>query len=115
MTEDAAVSLPEAARLLGITDEAVRLAIHTDALRAAKDGRGRWRISRQAIRDYEMARTDRPRGEAVAIHKLSEADIPIIRERHAQGDTIREIAADLGVGHTAIWRVLRGITWTHVR
>jgi hypothetical protein len=46
--------------------------------------------------------------------KLTEADIPVIRQRAASGDTKNAIARDYGVSPMAILQVLQGATWRHV-
>ena len=52
------VSTSEAADLLGITDRAVRLACKAGAMGARRVG-DRWRISREAVKQYRAARASR--------------------------------------------------------
>jgi hypothetical protein len=46
--------------------------------------------------------------------KLTEADIPVIRARHQQGETGKDIALSMGLDTSTICRVLKGRSWTHV-
>lgn len=46
--------------------------------------------------------------------RLSEADIPVIRELLASGTTCRAIGAQYGVSKTAIWLIETGKNWRHV-
>jgi DNA invertase Pin-like site-specific DNA recombinase len=59
---------------------------------------------------------DRPdnRGSRHGMAKLTEADVPRIRERRAAGESVRAIATDLGVHDNTVYRVLRGSHWRHV-
>lgn len=43
-----------------------------------------------------------------------DVDIPIIRKKWADGETITEIARRRGVGWATIADVVKGKTWTHV-
>lgn len=45
--------------------------------------------------------------------KLTTADIPVIRERIAAGETNAAIAADYDVSATAIWQIKTGKAWKH--
>lgn len=53
-------------------------------------------------------------GSAHGRSKLTEADIPRIRERRAAGESARSIAADLGVHFNTVYRVVRRSHWRHV-
>jgi hypothetical protein len=55
-----------------------------------------------------------PMGEKSASHKLSEADVMRIREIHGI-KTLREIAAEYGVSHTAIRRAALGVNWGYLQ
>lgn len=46
--------------------------------------------------------------------RLTEADIPLIRKRIAQGDDLLDIAGDYRVAHATIWQIAKGNTWRHV-
>jgi hypothetical protein len=46
--------------------------------------------------------------------RLSEADIPVIRRRLADGETQSTIATDYGVSQMAIWAISSGKTWGQV-
>jgi hypothetical protein len=46
--------------------------------------------------------------------KLTEEDIPKIRERIANGEMLKTIAADYKVSPTTIGSIRRGYTWSHV-
>ena len=54
-----------------------------------------------------------PVGSFNAAAKLTEGDIPVIRQR-AQRETHQAIAADYGCSRSAISLAVRGETWTHV-
>lgn len=59
-------------------------------------------------------RSRAPLGEASSKAKLRDADIPVIRNRLAAGETQTAIARDYGVFKTAISKVAAGKTWSHV-
>jgi hypothetical protein len=46
--------------------------------------------------------------------KLTEEDIPGIRERIAKGDMLKDIAADYGVSSTTISAIKSGGTWSYI-
>jgi hypothetical protein len=46
--------------------------------------------------------------------KLSDNDIPVIRERLSRGDTLASIGRDYSVTKQTIARVARGTHWSHV-
>ncbi len=54
------------------------------------------------------------KGSANAGAKLSEEDIPMIRERLKVGHRRDDIAADFGVSRDAIFRIQAGTSWSHV-
>jgi len=54
------------------------------------------------------------RGSAHGRAKLTERDIPVIRERLAAGDSHREIAKTFGISRSAVTNVNRGLFWRHV-
>lgn len=54
------------------------------------------------------------RGDRHPFSILSEADIPIIRQRLAAGHKMTEIAPDFNIGSTAIFAIKHGLTWKHV-
>lgn len=56
-----------------------------------------------------------PRGSCHGNSKLVEADIPIIRARRASGEGPGPIARDYGVAPLAIWMIVTGRSWKHVR
>ena len=53
-------------------------------------------------------------GSANGRARLTEADVPVIRERAAHGETARTIAADYGLNPTTVRRLLSGRYWSHV-
>lgn len=55
-----------------------------------------------------------PRGSEVLTAKLTEADIPIIRQMHGEGRSLKEIAERFGVTQQNIRAVVTGKTWKHV-
>lgn len=54
------------------------------------------------------------RGSMQAASKLTEADIPKIRERCLGSESLAEIASNFGVSKQVIWQIKEGRTWTHV-
>lgn len=54
------------------------------------------------------------RGAAHHLSKLDDECVYEIKQRLLQGDTVRNIAADYGVGRESISRIKRGVTWLHV-
>lgn len=59
-------------------------------------------------------RANAPRGSAMSNALLTESDIPIIRQRLADGDRRRDVAADYGVSLSTIDTVKSRRTWSHV-
>ena len=53
------------------------------------------------------------RGSTQGLSKFSEADIPAIRQRWSNGEPIRQIARDMGVGPTTIRSICHRLTWKH--
>lgn len=53
-------------------------------------------------------------GSANGRARLTEADIPAIRLRLAQGEDMKRIAEDYSVNHGTIWHIAKGRTWGHV-
>ena len=54
------------------------------------------------------------KGETQGASKLTEADVMAIRQRRAQGETVRSIAQSLGVSSGAVWFAETGRTWRHL-
>ena len=54
------------------------------------------------------------RGDAAPWSKLTEVDIPVIRQLAADGMTPREIGRRYGVHYATIYLILRGKNWRHV-
>jgi len=55
-----------------------------------------------------------PRGESAGGAKLTEAQVLEIRRRHGTA-SLRSLAREFGVSHTAIRRAALGIKWAHLR
>jgi hypothetical protein len=55
-----------------------------------------------------------PRGSARAWAKLTEQDIPLIRELLARGESLKKVAAQFGVTTGPIWNIANGRRWRHV-
>ena len=53
-------------------------------------------------------------GSNVKTAKLTEEDINPIRDRIANGEMLKDIAKDYGVGPTTIGGIKSGGTWSHV-
>lgn len=45
---------------------------------------------------------------------LTEADIPVVRQRHTNKETLQSIADSYGTTAQAIWRVCKRLSWSHV-
>ena len=54
-------------------------------------------------------------GEAHHEARFSKKDIPTVRKRFEQGDSMRSIARDYGVSHEAVRKIVRLETWVHVK
>ncbi len=63
---------------------------------------------------HSKGRTKSAIGSRQHLSKLSERDIPAIRQRRAAGETLARIAKDFGVTKHAIHGVVTGKTWAHV-
>jgi hypothetical protein len=59
-------------------------------------------------------RNDGPRGEECHTAKLTESDIPVIRQMREDGMTLMAIAAIYGISSDSISHVVRRKTWKHV-
>ena len=56
------------------------------------------------------------RGEHRPQHKLTEAQVREIRNRHAaRAGTYRGMAAEYGVQYSYIWKIIRRTAWRHVQ
>jgi hypothetical protein len=55
-----------------------------------------------------------PRGRKNGRAKLTEGDIPVIRQRARAGESNRSLADSFGVDPAAIAHILKGKTWRHV-
>ena len=64
--------------------------------------------------DDAMERGLTPKGSSIPSSKLSESDIPVIRQRLSSGETCTNIAKSYGVSHTVISLIKRNKTWKHV-
>ena len=54
------------------------------------------------------------RGSKSGKAKLNEDSVLAIRERHAQGETLKSLAVEFGVEASTVGCICRGKTWTHV-
>jgi DNA invertase Pin-like site-specific DNA recombinase len=54
------------------------------------------------------------RGRALPQAKLTEAAVREIRRRSGEGRSQRAVAAEFGVSHDTVGKILRGKRWTHV-
>ncbi len=53
-------------------------------------------------------------GDQISWSKLTKDDIPIIRNRHASGDSYYAIAKDYPVSRASIRCAVLGVTWSHI-
>jgi hypothetical protein len=66
-------------------------------------------------RSFYQSQPDRiAKGDRNGFSKLTESDIPIIREKARNGMTKAAIAREFGVTRPTIGYVIKGITWAHV-
>jgi hypothetical protein len=77
------------------------------------------RIGTQADNTRDMDSKGRRRtkpspGSKHGLSKLTEADIPVIRQRAAAGEGPTAIAADYPVNKSNISQIIKRKTWTHV-
>jgi hypothetical protein len=54
-------------------------------------------------------------GERNASARLKRSDILEIRELAAAGETQMSLARRFKISHTAVWKILKGKSWSHVR
>jgi len=71
--------------------------------------------SQNIAHSYNDLGREHPCGSLNKYAKLTEADIPLIRQLHADGWSQRAIGDRFGVRGTTIWYVLNGRTWAHVK
>lgn len=50
----------------------------------------------------------------VALRKLTEEEVRLIFSRHAAGEDRFDLAAEFGVHHDTVYKLLTGHTWSHV-
>jgi len=62
----------------------------------------------------ERGRANPRRGSAHPVSKLTESEIPVIRQLLAAGSTQRAVAHRFGVDQALIGRIARRISWSHV-
>ena len=55
-----------------------------------------------------------PRGSSASYAKLTEVDIPRIRRRSAEGETMYALAAEFGVSKSTVSNIVRRKSWRHV-
>ncbi len=66
------------------------------------------------VRDRDArGRRAAPAGTKNPNAKLTESDIPVIRARHAAGESMRALARAYGVNHWAISSIVRRKSWKH--
>lgn len=53
------------------------------------------------------------RGEAAVSAKLTEDEVHELRRRHP-GESLRALAGEFGISHTAVRRAVNGATWSHL-
>jgi hypothetical protein len=98
----------------GVSQAAAWNAIHgvTFAhLPEAQPRRGRGKGS-HTDRVYDP--TTQPRGEAAPQAVLTEATVAEMRRRYGAGEHAVALAAEFGIGETAAWAAIHGVTWAHL-
>lgn len=76
----------------------------------------RWGTRGENVRDMiAKGRNRHPRGSRSPRSRLTEAQVVEMRQRYAAGGvTHRQLAAEYGVNHGSIARILSGEYWRHV-
>ena len=69
--------------------------------------------TQQENMDQKARRNRQAKGSIHGMSKLTEDDIPVIRERYAKGETQTAIAEDYGVTYRTIGYVTTGKWWSH--
>lgn len=69
--------------------------------------------TRQQNADDRCRNGHAPRGERSGTHKLTESDVREIRRRYGNA-SLRALAREFGVSHTAIRRAALGIKWAYL-
>jgi hypothetical protein len=59
-----------------------------------------------------VAKGRQARGERINTARLHAEDIPLIRRRYAEGETLHALGAAFGVNFRTIWRIVHRATWT---
>lgn len=54
------------------------------------------------------------RGEKIPSHRVTEAEVPAIRELYAQGESMRRIGVRFGIAQPTVFKIVHRQTWTHV-
>ena len=67
-----------------------------------------------SMRDNTLDMVAKGRHGGTVRRKLTEAQIPGIRERYAAGATLKQLGSEYGVSWVAIWKVVHRQTWRHV-
>lgn len=70
--------------------------------------------TRQQNADDKQRHGTQPRGESAVTAKLTEADVREIRRR-LPASTLRKLATEYGVSHTAIRQAANGLSWSHLK
>jgi hypothetical protein len=78
---------------------------HTRPDRVARGDRSGARVHRDRM----------PRGERHGMAKLTDVQVRTIQERYALGDiTQRQLAREFGLAQSHVWRILKGMVWSHL-
>lgn len=63
----------------------------------------------------DMVKKERQsRGETHGMHRLTEADVLAARERYATGESVEDLARQLGVARVTMQQAITGRTWKHL-
>jgi hypothetical protein len=73
----------------------------------------RWGTSQSNKEDMKRHGT-RIKGEQINTCKLSEIDIPVIRNRRKQGERLKQIANDYNMSETQISDICNNKSWKHI-
>lgn len=109
------LDVPAAARILDLSENGVRAAISEGTLPATMDPRGRWRMTEEAVREYERVhRRGRAAIDPSAHGKLRPDAVRAIRERRAAGEPVVSLAREFGVHPNTIYRAVHRQHWPDI-
>lgn len=77
-------------------------------------GRPKTEVAKERMRQSKLAIRERYLGSANPTSKLKNEDVLTIRGRHANGETMAQLARDYKIGETTVSRIVKRKVWTHI-